>query len=104
MWYLTHYTVQKFGVSKILFLGNEICKDTINCSEWQQESWKKKQFPQRILNSTDFNIYNNQKCFLSTNLAYRISEGSCDTKDGSNGCWKFSFASQEKKITFNTLK
>jgi len=22
----------------------------------------------------------------------RISEGSCDTKDWNNGCWKFSFA------------
>ncbi len=24
-----------------------------------------------------------------------ISEGSCDTKDGSNDCWKFSFAITE---------
>ncbi len=24
-----------------------------------------------------------------------ISEGSCDTEDWSNGCWKFSFALQE---------
>ncbi len=57
-----------------------------------------KKFPQRILNSTDFNIDKYHKCFLSTKSAYwTISEGTCDTKDWSNGCWKFSFASQEKK-------
>ncbi len=32
----------------------------------------------------------------AANLRIRmISEGSCDTEDWSNGCWKFSFLSQE---------
>ncbi len=39
------------------------------------------QFPQKYYTvKTVFNIENNQKC---------------DTEDWSNGCWKFSFASQE---------
>ncbi len=38
-------------------------------------------FPQEVLSSTTvFNIIN-KKCFLSTKLAWMISEWSCDTKD-----------------------
>ncbi len=48
--------------------------------------------PTKILNSTTlFNIV--QKKSWTPNLHIRmISEGSCDTEDWNNGCWKFSFA------------
>ncbi len=51
--------------------------------------------PVKILSSiTIFNIDN--KNILSSKSLYLISEGSCDTEDWSNGCWKFSVASQKK--------
>ncbi len=43
-------------------------------------------------------LYNNKILEHQISI-YMISEGSCDTKDWSKGCWKFSFASQEY-ITF----
>ncbi len=54
--------------------------------------------PTKILSSTTaFNIDINKKCFLSRYKHIRmIPEGSCDTENWSNGCWKFSFASHEK--------
>ncbi len=54
--------------------------------------------PVKILSSiTIFNIDNN-KNILSSKSLYLISKGSRDTEDWSNGCWKFSVASQKKVL------
>ncbi len=51
-----------------------------------------KHFHKIFASTTVFNI-DNKKLFLSINQHLRIiSEGSCDTEDWSNNCWKFSFA------------
>ncbi len=34
----------------------------------------------------------------------KISEGSCDTEDWSNGCWKFSFAITEINSILKYIK
>ncbi len=67
------------------------------CFFFYQRILKKVTVSTKILSSTVFNI-DNKKCFLSSNQHIRmISEGSCDTLDWSNGCWKFRFTITGKK-------
>ncbi len=64
------------------------------------ESWKNvSQFPQNLLSS--MLIIRNISWALNQHIRM-ISEGSCDTEDWSNSCWKFSFTITG--LNYNILK
>ncbi len=51
---------------------------------------RKKSFQKNIKQHNIFNI-DNKDSWAENQHIRMISEGSCDTEDWSNGCWKFSF-------------
>ncbi len=72
-----------YNVTKMLFFYFRFVK----------KSWKS-QVQTKIKQYNDFNVDNNQKCFLmlQQNQEIRINfEGLCDNEDWNNGCWKLSF-------------